>query len=208
MKTNSSTKSFLPTLIPTISRIRNEHDILARDVFLEKKKIKKKRERERRGKRSTKDKGETIDISGAIILLVGRFQGRWREGSTVWAGQTIAIKDSSTVENLPCGANPEKPSSFSLSLSLQRGGIRGKLYSGKLISIYDFVVWPSTMSVRYDRFYFVFNNNWKNCVSRPISRPLFPAYITSDIGVFPFFFFFVRVSRYRSPPLERRYYFR
>lgn len=194
MKTNSSTKSFLPTLIPTISRIRNEHDILARDVFLEKKKIKKKRERERRGKRSrgTKDKGETIDISGAIILLVGRFQGRWREGSTVWAGQTIAIKDSSTVENLPGGANPEKPSSFSLSLSLQRGGIRGKLYSGKLISIYDFVVWPSTMSVRYDRFYFVFNNNWKNCVSRPISRPLFPAYITSDIGVFPFFFFLFR----------------
>lgn len=118
MKTNSSTKSFLPTLIPTISRIRNEHDILARDVFLEKKKIKKKRERERRGKRSTKDKGETIDISGAIILLVGRFQGRWREGSTVWAGQTIAIKDSSTVENLPGGANPEKPSS-SLSLSAE-----------------------------------------------------------------------------------------
>lgn len=103
------------------------------------------------------------------------------------------------MENLPGGANPEKPSSFSLSLSLQRGGIRGKLYSGKLISIYDFVVWQSTMSVRYDRFYFVFNNNWKNCVSRPISRPLFPAYITSDIGVFPFFFSFSFVYRVIDP---------
>lgn len=47
LKTNSSTKSFLPTLIPTISRIRNEHDILARDVFLEKKNKKETRKREK-----------------------------------------------------------------------------------------------------------------------------------------------------------------
>lgn len=183
-------------------------------VFLKR----KKREREGGKRRSTgtKDKGETIDISDAIILLVGRFQGRWREGSTVWAGQTIAIKDSSIVENLPRWSKPGKTEllsllpSFSPSFSLQI--FAGNYTPAKLISIYDFVVWNPPAMDRASRSVLLrFYNNWKNCVSRPTSRPLFPAYITSDIGCFPpfFFFFFVRrVSRYRSPPLERRYYFR
>lgn len=120
------------------------------------------------------------------------------------------------MENLPRWSKPGKTELLSLlpsfppSFSLQI--FAGNYTPAKLISIYDFVVWNPPAMDRASRSVLLrFYNNWKNCVSRPTSRPLFPAYITSDIGCFPlfFFFFFVRrVSRYRSPPLERRYYFR
>lgn len=106
------------------------------------------------------------------------------------------------MENLPRWSKPGKTEllsllpSFSPSFSLQI--FAGNYTPAKLISIYDFVVWNPPAMDRASRSVLLrFYNNWKNCVSRPTSRPLFPAYITSDIGCFPFFFFFFSFVAYR-----------
>ena len=110
------------------------------------------------------------------------------------------------MENLPRWSKPGKTEllsllpSFSPSFSLQI--FAGNYTPAKLISIYDFVVWNPPAMDRASRSVLLrFYNNWKNCVSRPTSRPLFPAYITSDIGCFPLFFFFSFVAYRVIDPL-------